>query len=255
MGRLIAAGCTAADEEASELIAAAHDRQTLESLVSRREGGEPLAWITGRTRFCGVEIHVDPGVYVPRPQSEELVRRAARHLLQRRTGAPQVADLCTGAGAVAAGLRALVPGARIVGTDTEAGSVSCARKNGVTAIRGDLAEPLRAHHFAMITAVAPYIPTFALGLLPRDTREFEPLVALHGGADGLGVVRRVVDSAQLVLRAGGWLLLEIGAEQDEALVPLLESRGFTDIATWHDDEGDLRGIEARLEGIETRQEA
>jgi release factor glutamine methyltransferase len=75
--RLRAAGCVAAEEEADELVAAAPDRSTLGHWVSRREAGEPLAWITGRVRFCERLLRVAPGVYVPRPQTEELARRSA----------------------------------------------------------------------------------------------------------------------------------------------------------------------------------
>jgi release factor glutamine methyltransferase len=95
--RLAAAGCIAPEEEARELLRAASDERTLEEWIRRRERGEPLAWITGITTFCGRSIRVDPGVYVPRPQSEELARRAAAFLPQ----SGRALDLCTGSGAVA----------------------------------------------------------------------------------------------------------------------------------------------------------
>ncbi|MGH9291979.1 MAG: hypothetical protein ACRDZ6_04260, partial [Acidimicrobiales bacterium] len=78
--RLATAGCVAADEEAVELVGAAPDAATVEEWTRRRERGEPLAWITGRARFCGHDLHVDPGVYVPRAQSEQLARRAGAAL-------------------------------------------------------------------------------------------------------------------------------------------------------------------------------
>src|SRR5207245_1130322 len=81
--RLVAAGCVAASEEAAELLAAAPDQPTLGAWIRRRERGEPLAWITGTMRFCGRPLHLAPGVYVPRIQSEELAGRAAALLPDR----------------------------------------------------------------------------------------------------------------------------------------------------------------------------
>ena len=79
----------------------------------------------------------------------------------------------------------------------------------------------------VLTAVAPYVPTGALPLLPADARRHEPLAAFDGGPDGLDVVRRVVDDAARVLRPGGWLVVEVGGTQDDALEPELTARGFT----------------------------
>src|SRR5205085_2097450 len=113
--RLSAAGCIAAEDEAAELLAAGPDAATLEGWLRRREQGEPLAWITGRMRFCGQTLRVTAGVYVPRVQSEELARRAASLL---PVGGLAV-DLCTGAGAIAVHLRAEVPTATVVGVDVD----------------------------------------------------------------------------------------------------------------------------------------
>lgn len=96
-----------------------------------------------------------------------------------------------------------------------------------------------------MTAVAPYVPTDAMGTLPADVLRFEPIGALDGGADGLDVVRRVVAGAARVLRPGGWLFLEVGADQDVRLEPTLAAYGFTDLEPWHDEDGDLRGLGAR----------
>jgi release factor glutamine methyltransferase len=241
VGRLAAAGCVAAEEEAAELLAAAADGVTLENWVRRREQGEPLAWLTGTTRFCGHEVGVDPGVYVPRPQSEELARRAA--LLLPDGG--RAADLCTGSGAVAFHLSAKVPGATVVGADIDRRAVRCARGNGVRAVLGDLGGPLRPGAFDVVTAVAPYVPTGALRTLPADVLRYEPRRALDGGPDGLDLVRRVVAGAGVLLRPGGWLLLEVGGDQDAALCHDLAAAGFGPATTWCDEDGDLRGLAAR----------
>ena len=240
--RLIAAGCVAADEEAAEFLAAAPDESTLEAWLRRREQGEPPAWITSAHLFCGRTLHIAPGVYVPRFQSEELARRAAALLPDNG----RAVDLCTGAGAVAAHLMAQVPTARVVGIDIDVRAAACARRNGVPAVVADLAAPLRrGEGFDLVTAVAPYVPTGDLRLLPADVQRYEPRLALDGGADGLDLVRRIIAAAARLLRPGGWLVVEVGGDQDETLAPTLDAAGFDPVAPWWDDDGDLRGIAAR----------
>jgi release factor glutamine methyltransferase len=242
VGRLAAAGCVSASEEAAELLIAAPDDRTLDAWISRRERGEPLAWITGSILFGGRRIGVDPGVYVPRFQTEELARRAAALL----PPGGRALDLCTGSGAVAAHLGAEVAGAAVVGVDLDPLAAACARRNGVAALAADLDEPLHAGRpFDVVTAVAPYVPRDALAALPADVQRHEPRRALDGGEDGLDLVRRVVAAAGRLLRPGGWLLVEVGGDQDHRLEPALAGHRFTDADAWHDDEGDLRGVAAR----------
>ncbi|MDX6729851.1 MAG: release factor glutamine methyltransferase, partial [Baekduia sp.] len=113
---LAGAGFVAADEEAGELLArAAGDGELLEALLARRLTGEPLAWITGSVVFCGVEIRVDPGVYVPRWQTELLAARAVERLPPDGVAI----DLCTGTGALARVLMTERPGARVVACDVD----------------------------------------------------------------------------------------------------------------------------------------
>jgi release factor glutamine methyltransferase len=210
--------------------------------VARREEGEPLAWITGVVDFCGCRVQVDVGVYVPRPQSEELARRGARLL----PAGGRAADICTGSGAIATYLSSAVPSAEVVGVDLDFTALVCARRNGVEAVRGDLGEPLRPHAFDLVTAVAPYVPTEEIATLPRDVQRHEPRRALDGGEDGLELVRRIVSSAPSLLRGSGWLLLELGGDQDEQLFPALATAGFESVTGWRDEDGDLRGLAARL---------
>jgi len=243
--RLMAAGCVAANEEAEELVAAAPDRPTLEAWIRRREQGEPLAWITGTLQFCGHTLRVEPGVYVPRLQSEELARRAAA-LLGPNGG--RAADLCTGAGAIAVHLTTEAPMATVIGVDIDFRAVVCARRNGVLALVADLGQPLGSREFDVVTAVAPYVPTGALRLLPADVQRYEPRFALDGGADGLDLVRRIVASAARLLRPGGWLLTELGGDQDKTLLPTLSGSGFDTADTWFDEDGDLRGLAAQATG-------
>jgi release factor glutamine methyltransferase len=243
VSRLKAAGCVAADEEAADYVAMAPDTATLETWLRRREDGEPAAWITGTVVFGGRLVHVDRGVFVPRDQTEELARRAAARL----PDGGRALDLCTGSGAVAAHLRAAHPNAAVLGTDLDARAAANALRNGVPALVTDLDGALRSGAtFDVVTAVAPYVPTGDLRLLPTDVQRHEPRLALDGGGDGLDVVRRVVAVASRRLRRGGRLLLEVGGDQHHELAPDLARAGFHDVTSWRDEDGDLRGLEAWL---------
>jgi release factor glutamine methyltransferase len=237
------AGFVAADEEAEELLACAGgDAELLRSLVARRLTGEPLAWITGKVEFCGLEVRVDPGVYVPRWQSEQLALRAVERLPE---GGSAI-DLCTGSGAIAATLMARRPSARVVASDLDPRAVACARSNGVDAYEGDLFAPLPAGRVDVVVGVVPYVPTPDLPLLQRDTLTFESPLSYDGGDHGLDLLRRAIAGAVAFLRPGGALRLELGAGQAEALTGDLARSGYGDVAVLRDEEGDVRGIEATL---------
>jgi release factor glutamine methyltransferase len=243
---LSSAGFIAAEEEARELLAsAAGDVERLDSLVERRLTGEPLAWITGSVSFCGLEIRVDPGVYVPRWQSEPLARRAVERL--PATGA--AIDLCTGAGAIARTLIAQRPGARVVASDVDERAVACAAANGVEVYRGDLFAPLPRTlegRVDVVVGVVPYVPTPALARLQRDTFAFESPLSYDGGRDGTDVLRRALRDSPRFLRRGGALLLELGGEQADGLREDLVRLGYVDVSVLLDEDGDVRGIEATL---------
>ena len=245
---LAEAGCIAPAEESDELIgAAAGDRDVLAAIVARRAEGEPLAWLTGSITFADVTLIVEPGVYVPRVQTEALARRAAS--LLPPTGV--AVDLCTGAGAIAAVMAAARPRARVVATELDPIAARCARRNHVEVFEGSLDEPLPAvveGTVDVMTAVVPYVPTDALRLLPRDVQAFEPRLALDGGTDGTDLLAEVVQRAPRWLRAGGWLLLELGGDQAEPVGRLSEEHGFTDIEVMVDEDGDPRAIAGRLGG-------
>ncbi len=240
------AGFVAAVEEADELLArAAGDRELLDALVGRRLTGEPLAWITGSASFCGLEIRVDPGVYVPRRQSEPLARRAVERL--PANGA--AIDLCTGTGAIAKTLITHHPGARVVACDVDEHAVACATANGVEVYLGDLFAPLPGTlegRVDVVAGVVPYVPAAALPLLQRDTFVFESPLSYDGGRDGTEILRRVLTDSPRFLRRGGALLLELGGEQADALGDYLARLGYVDVSVLGQDDGDVRGIEATL---------
>ena len=240
------AGFVAAEDEAGELLAsAAGDAERLHWLVRRRVAGEPLAWITGNVSFCDLEIRVDPGVYVPRWQSEPLARRAAERLCA--TGV--AIEVCTGSGAIAKVLATERPRARVVAFDLDDRAVACAVANGIEAYVGDLFASVPSElegGVDVVVGVVPYMPTSALSLLPRDTLVFESALAYDGGPDGTDILRRAAVESASYLRPGGALLLELGADQADVLAHELERLGFVDVCVLVDHDGDERGIEATL---------
>lgn len=243
---LTEAGCIAAGDEADELMrAAAGDATVLGDLVARRTQGEPITWLTGTTRFCGVEVFVAPGVYVPRGQTEPMARRAAQLL----PSSGVAMDVCTGAGAIAAVLGATVPSARVVASDIDPRAVACAGHNGVDVFEGFLDDPLPPeleHGVDVVTAVVPYVPTGSLHLLPRDVQAFEPRLALDGGIDGTDLLVEVVRRTGRWLRPGGWLLLELGGDQAGPIGRNLAELGYDNIEVMSDEDGDPRAVCARL---------
>ncbi len=249
--RLAAGGCVAADEEADELLRAGGGATALlEELIARRLQGEPLAWITGSVRFCEVTVLVEPGVYVPRPQTEALAHRAAALL----PVAGAAVDLCTGSGAIAVVLGRAHPRAHVLATDIDPVAVTCARRNGVAALVGDLdgpiPTPLRGS-VDVVTAVVPYVPTEELHLLPRDVRAHEPRRAIDGGWGGTAVLARAVRASARLLRPGGMVLLELGGDQADAIGDALAGAGFSDVRVHRDAEGHDRAVEARFLGSRT----
>jgi release factor glutamine methyltransferase len=238
-------GCVASGAEADALLRGSSEGVgPIEELVARRLRGEPLTWITGSVRFCGVRVRVDPGVFVPRPHTEAMARRAVSLL-------PAVGiavDLCTGSGAVAAVLGAARPRAAVTATDVDPVAVACARRNGVRALLGNLDEPLPQSlrgRVGVMTAVVPYVPTEELHLLPRDVLANEPRHALDGGPHGTTVLVGAAEAAARWLRPGGSVLLEIGGDQAGEMASTLADVGLSEIRVHRDGDGDDRAIEAR----------
>ena len=243
-------GFFAPDAEVDALLEASSEGVgRIEDLIARRLLGEPLAWIIGWVRFCGLRVRVDPGVFVPRPHTEALARRAVALLPPLGIAV----DLCTGSGAVAAVLGSERPRAAVVATDIDPLAVACARGNGVRALEGDLDEPLRPSwrgRVDVMTAVVPYVPTEELHLLPSDVLAHEPRPALDGGRHGTSVLLRTAEAATRWLRPGGSVLLELGGDQAGEVATRLTDVGLSQIRVHRDDEGRDRAIEARSSGRE-----
>jgi release factor glutamine methyltransferase len=238
--RLRAAGCVFAEDEARLLIAAARTPADLAGLVDRRAAGLPLEQVLGWAEFCGLRIAIDPGVFIPRRRTEFLVRRAAA--LARPGPGPQarpapprpvVVDLCCGSGAVGAALAAALGPVELYAVDIDPAAVVCARRNvaaaGGRVHEGDLYRPLPAALRGRVTIVVantPYVPSEEVGLLPPEARIHEPRVALDGGVDGLGVLRRVAAEAPHWLAPGGHLLVETSQRQAPLAVEAIAGSGL-----------------------------
>ena len=239
-------GFVAPEAEADSLLAAAREGLgPIDTLVARRLEGEPLAWITGSVTFCGIRVRVDQGVFVPRPHTEALARRAVELLPWDGIAV----DLCTGSGAVAAVLGSAHPRAMVVGTDVDAVAVACALRNGIRAFEGDLDGPLPPElrgRVDVLTAVVPYVPTEELPFLPRDVSANEPRQALDGGPRGTTELVRAAKVAVRWLRPGAIALLELGGDQAAEMTATMRDLEFTDIRVHADEDGQDRAIEGRL---------
>ena len=226
--RLRSAGCVYPEDEARLLVSEAQTPGDLAAMVDRRAAGLPLEHVLGWAEFCGLRIAVAPGVFVPRPHTEFLVREATS---LAQPGAV-VLDLCCGSGALGVALVAALGQAELHATDIDAAAVTCARRNvaaGGHVYEGDLYEPLPAElrgRVDILLANAPYVPTDAIAQMPREAREHEPLVALDGGADGLAMLRRVSAEAPLWLAPGGHLLVETSERQASRAVETVAANGL-----------------------------
>ena len=251
VARLRAAGCVFAEDEADLLRTSAGSPAELAALTRRRVAGEPVEQVVGWAGFGGLRISLAPGVFVPRRRSALLVHHAVDTLAGRPPGAV-VVDLCCGSGAVGAAVAAAVPGVRLHAADVDPAAVACARANvppGAPVHLGDLDAPLPrdlAGRVDVLLAVVPYVPTDAIGGMPREAREHEPRAALDGGRDGLDVLRRVTAAAPTWLAPDGVLLLEIAAEQAGAARCAVRAAGLRDRVEQDDEIGATIVVGARV---------
>ncbi len=214
------------------------ERERFRELVRERaQKRRPVAYLTGVREFWSRTFRVDESVLIPRPDTETLVREAVAREPRR------ILEVGVGSGAVCGALALELPEAEIVGTDISESALEIARENLASLGVAERCELRRADlvsggDFDLLVSNPPYVPTAELaGLEPELLHE--PRAALDGGADGLDVIRRLVEAAPKVLRRGGWLLLEIGAGQGSRVGALMEAAGFENTALCLD----LAGVE------------
>lgn len=229
------------------------DKEALERLIQRRISGEPLQYILGHQEFWSIDFKVDPRVLIPRPETELLVEQSLLILSKNSfKRIPSVLEIGTGSGAIAIALAKEVTNIFLVATDISREALRLAKENARSAglghqikfVNGDLFSSLRSSKeegtFDMILSNPPYIHRLELQTLAREVKEYEPMIALDGGEDGLEFYRRMIPEAPFYLREGGWLLLEVGQGQGSL------------VSKWMEEEGDFLKPECILDlsGIE-----
>jgi release factor glutamine methyltransferase len=200
------------------------------ALVDRRAGREPLQYVLGTEEFMGMTFQVSPDVLIPRYDTETLVREAAALL----RGPVRVADIGTGSGAIALGLAALLPEAAVIAVDISAAALAVAAGNAkanglegrIQFRQGDLTGPLAGERLDAVISNPPYIPEAEWARLMPEVRDFEPRSALTPGADGLLFYRRLAAEAPSLLKAGGFLAVEVGYDQGPAVATLFTDHGL-----------------------------
>ncbi len=217
----------------SERPLTASELSAFRELFKRRRIGEPVAYLLGEREFYGIALRVDARVLIPRPDSERLVEVALTRTRERSMRGDAL-DLCTGSGCVAIAFARQRPTWSVIASDISADALELAQANAhrtgavrnLRLLEGSLFAPVAEQRFDLITANPPYIATAELATLPVDVRDFEPRLALDGGADGLDLVREIAVQGPRHLTPGGVLAMEIGADQGPAAVAILSSCGY-----------------------------
>ena len=226
------------------------------ALVDRRRRREPLQHIVGRTGFRYLDLQVEPGVFVPRPETETVAGHAVAEAERVvADGEGLVVDLCCGTGAIALAVATEVPAVRVVAVDVDPSAVDLARRNAVAVVaqievrQGDVRDPdLLADltgRVDVVVANPPYIPPDQVPVDP-EVRDHDPDLALYGGGpDGLDVPRAVLAAAVGLLMPGGLLVMEHGEAQAAAVRAAAEAAALVEVRTEPDLTGRPRAVLAR----------
>jgi len=209
--------------------------QSFKDLVERRFRGEPVAYIVGRKEFWSLDLKVSPAVLVPRPETEILVQAVLETARRPRAAAPCIIEVGTGSGAISVALSRELQSARIISTDLSLEALGIARENAASHGVADrilflvcnLLEPFRGA-FDMIVSNPPYLSEAEYEGLPGEIRDFEPKGALVAGPEGTEFHHAIIRHAVAYLKDGGWLFLEIGFDQKDAVHALLVQSGHYD---------------------------
>lgn len=271
--RLRRAGVAQAQTEARELVCYAADKtkeqlyrdmslyassdleRRVEELVQRRLAGEPVAYIVGEWEFYGLPLDISRDVLIPRADTEVLAARAIEKAQAAGEGG-RVLDLCAGSGCVGLAIAANAPNCRVVLADLSEGALRLCkqnvRRNGlnarVTCISANALEAPSSMlwDFDVIACNPPYIPTGDIEGLDISVKEYEPLMALDGGVDGLDFYRFIASKWKSAIRLGGSLVFEVGIDQAEAVAQIMADNGFENIVTTEDTGGILRVVEGTI---------
>jgi len=216
-----------------------------ERLIRLRGTRYPLQYIIGSVDFMGLELKVEPGVFIPRPETELLVEKVIEIARGSENGSrrSKILDLCTGCGAVAVALSKFAKDVDIIASDISDAAIGIAEKNikshncdNIKLVKSDLFNNLHAEEFDIIVANPPYIEDADFeNLMPEVL--YEPKISLHGGKEGLDVCRDILKEAPSFLKKSGYLLMEIGYNQTDALVGELNPEIYSYMGTAKDYNG------------------
>ena len=224
-------------------------------LLERRASGEPVQYLTGHQEFYGLDFFVTPDVLIPRPETEFLIEDVLKIVDQQKLNRPLIVDVGTGSGCIAITLAVNLPDARLVATDTSARALNIAQSNAakhrvldrIEFLEGDLLGPLDNRgpntSIDVIASNPPYVDEGMKGSLQREVRDWEPHEALFGGADGIEFYRRLLTDCPAYLKVGGYLVVEIGYGQFEAIYHMVADLPYLSVV---EVTKDLHGIPRTL---------
>jgi len=234
-----------------ELELACHELTKYHEALTRRSSGEPLQYITGRQEFWGFDLRVTPAVLIPRPETEHAVETALE--LLRGIQSPHIVDVGTGSGCIALALASEMPEATIEAVDIAPEALDVASANAerlgfarrIRFAQSDLLEIFlqSTAAFDLVVSNPPYVGKNEADKLQIEVRQHEPHAALFGGAEGLDIYRRLIPQAHQVLKTNGWLVMEIGYSQEQAIRDLLTE--WQDVHSVQDLQGIPRVMVAR----------
>lgn len=232
-----------------------NEASTIASFAERRLSHEPVARILGHKEFWGLDLRLSEATLVPRPDTETIVA-AALEIIRNdpimAAKALRIADIGTGSGAVLLALLSELPAAKGIGTDLSEDALETARLNAtqldlterVSFVRCDYASALSGP-FDLIVSNPPYIRSADIAALDRDVRDYDPRLALDGGADGLDAYRTITPQAAALLAPGGLLVFEVGHDQSADVSTLMRLAGLT---LSHPPKADFGGIHRAVMG-------
>ncbi len=228
----------------------------MEDAVQRLLADEPIAYILGEWSFYGLNLYVDKNVLIPRDDTCAVAQLAMKKGLFLEQD-PRILDLCTGSGCIGLAVANRVKDSRVTLADISPEALNVAKKNvarlklggRVSCVQADAMKPAPEFlgKFHMIVSNPPYITTREMQQLPQSVRDYEPHLALHGGADGLKFYRAIVENFTPALRPGGFLCFEFGEEQGDDVCAILEKRGYTILERVRDFNDRERAVLARYD--------
>ena len=231
----------------------------LEDEMGRILAGEPLAYVLGEWEFYGLKLYVNQDVLIPRDDTCAVTSLAVKKALFLAQS-PRILDLCTGSGCIGLAVASRVKDARVTLADISREALAVAKKNitlhhlsgRVSCVQADIRKPAPPFlgKFDLIVSNPPYVTTEEMERLPASVRDYEPALALHGGADGLDCYRALLEHYSAALKPGGILCLEFGMGQENGVQALMENYGYTVLEMVRDNQEILRAVAAQYQGKE-----